>query len=50
MDVNIAGLIYVCQEAVRRLGNDGAGSGTAVHQRGGAGGDCGFPSAATTGI
>lgn len=30
MDVNITGLIYVCQEAVRRLGPDGAGSGGSI--------------------
>ena len=30
MDVNITGLIYVCQEAVRRLGPDGAGRGGSI--------------------
>jgi NAD(P)-dependent dehydrogenase (short-subunit alcohol dehydrogenase family) len=30
MDVNITGLIYVCQEAVRRLGPDGGGCGGSI--------------------
>lgn len=30
MDVNVTGLIYVCQEAVRRLGPAGAGTGGSI--------------------
>lgn len=30
MDVNVTGLIYVCQEAVRRLSADGSGSGGSI--------------------
>ncbi|MBT2532818.1 SDR family oxidoreductase [Arthrobacter sp. ISL-48] len=30
MEVNVSGLIYVCQEAVRRLGEDGHGAGGSI--------------------
>ncbi|UZX02693.1 SDR family oxidoreductase [Arthrobacter sp. CDRTa11] len=30
MDVNVSGLIFVCQEAVRRLGTDGGGTGGSI--------------------